>query len=129
MEKISYRELQRMSASKLQGLLPCGITVDSQGIAIILSVESYKKLLGNYKGNRQLDSQSVNTTKISGLKIEGNRIVGVSKAVQPIETMPLYNPDKRHNTGDKVLVKRGRRLVEVTVPEIDGDGKPIWEEE
>jgi len=55
MEKISYRELQRLPSDKLQELLPCGITLDSQGIAIILSVEGYKVLLDKH---RQNDSQA-----------------------------------------------------------------------
>lgn len=45
MEKIGYRELQRMSGGRLQGILPCVITLDGEGIAIILSIEGYKELL------------------------------------------------------------------------------------
>ena len=96
MEKITYRQLQRLSSQELVERLPVGITVDSQGIAIILSVEGYQKLLERYKQN---DSQSI----------------------------PLYNPQKRYNAGEKVLVQKGKRLVEVTVPELDGNGHPIYD--
>ena len=37
----------------------------------------------------------------------------------------LYNP-AIHKTGDRVLVRKGKRLVEMIVPEIDADGQVIW---
>lgn len=98
MEKISYRELQRMSSDKLLEILPCGVAVDSQGIAIVLSIEGYKRLIEGYKGNKQNDSQPI----------------------------PLYNP-AIHRAGDRVLVKPGKskKLVEVVIPEVDADGNAV----
>lgn len=94
MNKISYRELQRIPSSKFQELLPCGVTIDSQGIAIVLSVEGYRRLLEGY--NHKTDSQAI----------------------------PVYN-SAIHKAGDRVLVPRGKRLVETVIPELDADGQPI----
>ena len=54
-DKISYRELQRMPAEQLLSILPCGVTVDSQGAIILLSVEGYRRLVERYKHD---DSQA-----------------------------------------------------------------------
>ena len=43
--------------------------------------------------------------------------------VQP--SIPLYNP-AIHKPGDSVLVQQGKRLVETVIPELDGDGNPIY---
>ena len=42
--------------------------------------------------------------------------------------IPLYNPSN-HKIDDRVLVYKGRRLVETVIPQIDADGNPIYEEE
>lgn len=44
--------------------------------------------------------------------------------VQP--NIPLYNPMK-HGVGDRVLVQRGKHLVDIVIPELDADGQPIYE--
>ena len=61
--------------------------------------------------------------RAQGLKMEGNRIVGVSKGV-PLDRVPLYNP-AIHRPGDRVRVQRGRRVIETVIPEIDGEGNAI----
>ena len=52
------------------------------------------------------------------------------RAVRPIVldlTKPkLYNPTQ-HRIGDRVLIYRGKRLVETVIPELDADGNPIYE--
>ena len=60
MRTISYRELQRISSEELKGRLPCGITVDSQGIAIILSVDDYKRLLSICKNTLTVNAKLSN---------------------------------------------------------------------
>lgn len=42
------------------------------------------------------------------------------EVVQP----KLYNP-MRHRPGDRVLVQRGKRLIETVIPELDADGHPM----
>lgn len=128
MERISYRDLQRMPASKLLSMLPCGVTVDSQGGAIILSVEGYEELL---KGYRQLDSQGANkgvkTETIDKLRQTMKSIEDRTKAPQrPSESLPLYNP-AIHGPGDRVMVKPlyGKKLVETVIPELDAGGQPV----
>lgn len=44
-----------------------------------------------------------------------------NKNVQPV---PLYNP-LNHKIGDRVLIQRGKRMVETVIPELDADGNPI----
>ena len=44
--------------------------------------------------------------------------------VQP--NVPLYNP-MSHRAGDRVLVQRGKRLVDIVIPELDADGNPIYD--
>ena len=38
--------------------------------------------------------------------------------------LQLYNP-AIHKAGDRVLMQKGKRLVEAIVPELDADGRPI----
>ena len=40
--------------------------------------------------------------------------------------LQLYNPTI-HKSGDKVLISKGKRLVEAVVPVIDADGHPIFD--
>lgn len=96
MERITFRELQRISSKELKAKLPCGITVDSQGIAIILTPEAYSQIIEGYKNN--------------------------SLTVKP----RLYQSGVKYQPGQKVLMKKGKRLVEVIIPELDADGKPMW---
>ena len=107
MEKITYRQLQRLSSQELVERLPVGITVDSQGVAIILSADEYRRIL------QRLDSQP------KGTQGEGKT---QGAAVRP------YDSRKRYNPGDKVLILRGRGWVETVIPELDGEGNPIHEE-
>lgn len=44
--------------------------------------------------------------------------------VTPDVTPKLYNPIE-HRPGDRVLVKRGKRLIETVIPELDADGNPM----
>ena len=66
--------------------------------------------------------------KIPGLVMQGNRIVGVDKAPEISKVnLPIcdeYN-FKKFKVGERVLVRRGRRLVETVIPELDVDGNPI----
>ena len=59
---------------------------------------------------------------IPGLKIEGNKIIGVElqPKVEVLQPIPRYNP-KVHKEGDRVLRFFNNKWVEVTVPEIDLD--------
>ena len=43
--------------------------------------------------------------------------------------LPMYN-SQIHKPGDRVLVKPSysKRLIETVIPEIDGEGNPIYEE-
>lgn len=65
----------------------------------------------------------------AGLQIQGNRIMGVSRLhnepVQP--KLPICTPAnwRSFTPGERVLVRRGRRMVETVVPELDGDGNPM----
>ena len=42
-------------------------------------------------------------------------------SVNGSQSTPLYNP-AIHRAGDTVLVKRGKSMVEATIPELDSDG-------
>lgn len=42
-------------------------------------------------------------------------------------SVPLYNPSI-HRAGDRVLVQKGKRLIETVIPKLDADGYPIYEE-
>ena len=44
--------------------------------------------------------------------------------VLTMNDIPIYN-QSIHKAGDRVLVWQGKKLVEVVVPEINGDGHPI----
>lgn len=51
----------------------------------------------------------------------------VNASVNAIKPTQVYNPSV-HKPGDRVLVKRGSRLVEAVVPQVDADGHIIPEE-
>ncbi len=74
-----------------------------------------------------------------GIKVEGNRIVIVSKQSPIVKSenvtqteptqpnLPIcdeYN-FKQFKPGDKVLMRRGKRLIEAVIPELDAEGNPI----
>ncbi len=41
--------------------------------------------------------------------------------------VPLYNP-QIHRAGDRVMIQKGKRLIEMVIPELDADGYPVYEE-
>ena len=53
-----------------------------------------------------------------------NELVLSYKKHKLSDKLPLYNPAV-HKAGSRVLVKKGKALVEAVVPELDGDGRPI----
>ena len=71
-----------------------------------------------------------NKVPIPGLRTDDNGLLVLDKMsaptmpVQSIKPLPLYNP-MTQKPGDKVLVQQGKKLVEVTVPELDADGRAI----
>lgn len=67
--------------------------------------------------------------KIQGLVLKGNRIIGISKPVQPSvqPKVPLYNP-AIHKAGDTVMMMLSKtRPRIIKIPEIDAEGNPIPE--
>lgn len=53
-----------------------------------------------------------------------NQLVKGYKSIDSSHKLELYNP-ARHKVGDRVLVQQGKRLVETTIPKLDGDGNAI----
>lgn len=47
-----------------------------------------------------------------------------SKVASTTKRLELYNPTV-HKAGDRVLVRKGGKLVETVIPELDMDGNPI----
>ncbi len=41
--------------------------------------------------------------------------------------VPLYNP-QIHRAGDRVMIQKGKRLIETVIPELDADGYAVYEE-
>ena len=39
-----------------------------------------------------------------------------------------YDPTRRYKPGERVLIQQGRGWVETVIPELDGEGNPIYEE-
>ena len=85
---------------------------------------------GSNAGLTERSNADVRPT-IPGLIMKGNQIIGVAEEVkgnkpifpEPV-ILPLYNPAV-HKAGDKVLIRQGKRLVEMVVPEMDVDGNLI----
>lgn len=61
-----------------------------------------------------------------GLKMAGNKIMGVEKGAEPLSELPMYNPII-HKAGEKVRVFDGNKMVEIVVPEFDTEGQSIPE--
>ena len=47
--------------------------------------------------------------------------------LDPVQPIPLYNP-QIHRAGDRVMVQKGKRLIETVIPELDADGYAVYEE-
>jgi len=97
MRRISIKQFQRNLCSELKEL-PLALTSDGQVVVTILSVKQYNQLVKGYKDN----------------------------SVDSSYNLKLYQPGDRYQPGERVLVKRGRQLVEVIVPELDAEGSPMW---
>jgi len=99
------------------------------------------------KARKKLERAVQPSTSMSNLVQPNNRLEiarqALADAVQPrtdapqsksspLETkssssVPLYNK-RIHRTGDKVRMRSASgRLIEVVVPELDGDGNPVLE--
>jgi len=72
-----------------------------------------------------------NESQIEGPKAVQPRVLDLG-VVQPNETklasvqpIPIYNPSI-HRAGDTVMVQRGKRLIQTTIPELDADGQVVW---
>jgi len=102
MGRIKFRELQRMTVKAITELLVAG--------PLIITVEGKDKL-----EIRQLDSQSYSRLNVDN---SGASSLTVKASV--------YDPNRHYQPGDKVLIKKGNRLQEVAVPELDADGHPIY---
>ena len=50
--------------------------------------------------------------------------IEIEEEVKPI---PLYDPMK-HRAGDRVMVQKGKRLIETVIPELDADGYAVYED-
>ncbi len=57
--------------------------------------------------------------------IEGIRISVTDKVVEEVKPIPLYNP-QIHRAGDRVMVQKGKRLIETVIPELDADGYAVY---
>lgn len=49
MDKIRYRDLQGWPYNDLKQVLPIAITYDSQSELVVMTVETYNKLVSSYK--------------------------------------------------------------------------------
>lgn len=85
---------------------PCNASVNNH--TFVIPEELYSAL----GARAQAKSQSLSDYLISCLAYI------ISKGI------PLYNP-AIHKAGDRVLVRKGKKLVEAIVPEIDADGQVI----
>lgn len=57
-----------------------------------------------------------------GEKLKNVVVMGVQrKRVNTPEKIPIYDA-RIHKAGDRVLVRKGKSLVETVVPELDADG-------
>ena len=80
-------------------------------------------------GSPPLQPSIADLLAAQGLGIARGRIIDV----QPISNLesapiiPFYDPGL-HSAGDTVKVKRGKRWVTMTIPELDLDGNPMLEE-
>ena len=49
----------------------------------------------------------------------------ILKSCSVITTPRVYHYGNHYEPGEKVLIQRGKRLVEMTVPKLDADGHPV----
>ena|SRR3990167_680435 len=150
--EISMRQLHSITERELDELLSGGgvvITVDNQAkykVSLLVSDGYVNKgsrvspddiqaketgvplVVGVENTLKQDDIQA----KISGLRIEGNRIVGVEKVASFVdnqaesEYIPWYDA-RKHQPGDKVRMRNAQgKVVIIAVPELDADGNPAY---
>ncbi len=51
--------------------------------------------------------------------------IEIEEEVKP--KVPLYNP-QIHRAGDRVMVQKGKRLIETIIPELDADGYAVYDD-
>lgn len=68
---------------------------------------------------RQRRREEAERTKIA----RSNAMGLLDPTVRP--NTPLYNPSI-HRAGDMVRVLRGKREIEIVIPELDADGSPMY---
>ena len=105
------------------GISPSAYTSqDSEVVSLRISTDVYNIL------NKLSTGKKMNVSAFVKWKIEEyiSKVNAVYKPVNP-ENVPIYNPAV-HKTGDTVRVRKGKRLVETVVPELDADGHPMYED-
>lgn len=93
--------------------------------------EASKERMRRYRGREGVTGVTAGCNKgvtdrlkATGLTLEGNKIVGVTKGAKPPLAIPLYNP-AIHKPGDRVRMFDGNKMIETVVPDLDADGSPI----
>jgi len=86
--------------------------------------EDYNNYLRNYMRARR----SVKPNMLNPVKPKLGELRQLIKSIEsnPLgkTTLPLYNP-AIHKVGEVVLVQRGKRLIQTTIPLLDADGQPV----
>ena len=49
MDRIRYRDLQRWPYTDLKQVLPIAVTYDSQAELVVMTIETYNRLVSSYK--------------------------------------------------------------------------------
>ncbi len=87
-----------------------------KGLSISDYLRECLEYITSHSENKTLSLQSTPSHIITPEELKASR--------QKSEDIPLYNP-AIHRPGDEVLIKRGKKLVPMVVPELDADGNAI----
>ena len=121
----TYNKVKGATLAKEFRTTIVGLRLNDSDIAILKERADKKGLsIGGYIKEQILKSLHpiVNT-------IRANKLAELQASIESHLTADsshkLYNPQKRYNVGDRVLVRRGKKLIETVVPELDADGNSI----
>ena len=100
---------------------------NSTVLSIRIDDKLYTTLKARASDKKQSLSEYLTACLVYISKQNGPTTPMTSRTMAATPSLQLYNPSV-HKTGDRVLVRHGKQLVEAIVPALDADGRPMLDD-